>query len=361
MADKIRVGIIGVGQIGKYHLQEYAAIPEAEVVAACDIRQDELKRVAAERNIPHTFTDYHKLLDMDEIQAVDVCLHNSLHAQVTIDALKAGKHVYCEKPIAGTYAQAKQMVQTAKQTGRKLAVQLVTLYEPAARAAKRIMEAGTLGHIYYAKTSNYRRRGRPFVDGYGAREFVNTSTSQGGALLDMLVYHAGRMLWLLGNPGVLTVSGNTFMELDNMYEDRRKSSNCNVEEFGLGLVRLDNGVTLLAEEAWAAHMDHGSGDQIFGSRGGLRLDPFTYFNTLCDMEFSATTDLANADWRWHQCIAGTGDIDNPQRHWIASLQGRCELIDSAGITLKTSIIFDGIYLSKRLGREVTAAEIEKGT
>jgi predicted dehydrogenase len=360
MADKVNIGIIGAGMIGKYHLETYAKIPEAQVVAVCDIREDEAKSVAAKYGVKHVLTDYHKLLAMDEIQSVDVCVHNFLHAPITIDALKAGKHVYCEKPIAPSYKEAKRMVETAGQSKRKLAVQLVTLHEPCARAAKKVIDEGKLGRIYYAKTSHYRRRGRPFVDGYGMPEFVNPKTGVHGAVCDMSVYHTGRILWLLGNPGVLTVSGATYQELDNMYEDRRKSSGYGVEEFGMALVRLEGGITLFLEEAWACHMDSGDGDRIFGSRGGLKLDPFTYFTTMCDIEVNASADdLEDVDLRWHRCIPGTGDVDEPQRHWISALLGRCELIDTAGITLKASLIFDGIFLSQKLGREVTTAEIDK--
>jgi len=359
MADKVNIGIIGVGLIGKYHLDIYAKIPEANVVAVCDIREDEAKSVAAKHGVKRVFTDYRNMLAVDEIQSVDICVHNHLHAPMTIDALKAGKHVYCEKPIAPSYKEARQMVETARQCKRKRAVQLGTLYEPCARAAKKVIDEGKLGRIYYAKTSHYRRRGRPFVDGYGMPEFVHPKTGVHGALCDMSVYHTGRILWLLNNPRVLTVSGAAYQELDNMYEDRRKSSGYGVEEFGVGLVRLEGGVTLFLEEAWACHQDQGHGDRIFGSHGGLKLDPFTYFTTMCDIEVDATADLEEVDLRWHRCIASTADVDEPQRHWISALLGRCELIDSAGITAKAAFIFDGIFLSQKLGREVTAAEIEK--
>ncbi len=357
MADKVKIGMIGVGQIGKIHLGHYDKIPEADIIAVCDINEDEARRVAAERNIPHVLTDYKDLLAMDEVQSVDVCLHNRLHAPVTIDALRAGKNVYCEKPMAATYAEAKRMYEVAQETGQKLAIQFFSLYDPPTRAAKKMIDEGKLGRIYYAKARHYRRRGRPFVDGYGTAQFVDSETSAGGALVDMCVYHTARMVYLLGNPGLLTVSGSTFQELD-MYADRRESSGYDVEEFGLGLIRLAGGITLFVEEAWAVNQAVGANHQIFGSAGGLMLEPFTYFTTISDIEFDATADLKAVDWRWHQCVPGTGDVDGSQRHWVSAQLGRCELIDSAGVALKTSMILEGIYKSHKLGREVTAAEIE---
>ena len=101
MADKVRLGIVGVGQIGKSHLRNYQKVKGAEIVAAADINEAELSRVAQEFGIPDTYTNFRELLQRDDIVAVDVCLHNNLHMPVTVAALEAGKHVYCEKPIAG--------------------------------------------------------------------------------------------------------------------------------------------------------------------------------------------------------------------------------------------------------------------
>jgi predicted dehydrogenase len=359
MSDKVRIGIIGVGQIGKHHINQYKEVPEAEIVAVADIRADEAARVAQEHSIPSVYTDYRELLARDDVQAVDVCLHNRLHAPVTIAALEAGKNVYCEKPMSWVYAEAKAMYDTARRVGKMLHIQLATLYSPEARAAKRLIEDGHLGELYYAKSSHYRRRGRPYVDGYGTAQFVQKETAGGGAMLDMAVYHIARLMWLLGNPALISVSGSIYQKLDNMYPDRKKNGGYNVEELGIGLVRLAGGITYFIEEAWAIHADQPDGDHVFGSSAGLRVEPFGYFTTLSDLEMDATFDLAEGDWRWHQCIPDTAGYDNSQRHWIWAQLGRVPLLDTAGLALKTAQITEGVYLSAHLGREVTAEEIEK--
>jgi predicted dehydrogenase len=358
MPDKIRIGIIGVGQIGKHHVQRYKEIPEAEIVAICDIREDEAQRVAQTIGAPAIYLDYRDLLARDDIQSVDVCLHNHLHAPVTIAALEAGKNVYCEKPMSWNYRDARTMVAAAERTGRRLHIQLATIYAPEARAAKRMIDEGQLGQIYYAKSSHYRRRGRPWVDGYGTQFFVQKEVAGGGALVDMAVYHIARMMWLLGNPAVETVSGKTYQMLDNMYPDRRASGNYGVEEFGMGLVRLAGGLTYFIEEAWAIQADKSDGDRVFGAKAGLRVEPFGYFTTLSDIEMDATFDVKQADWRWHQCNPLEAGYDDSQRHWIWAQLGRVPLLDTAGLALKTAFITEGIYLSSHLGREVTVAEIE---
>ena len=358
MSDKVRIGIIGVGQIGKQHIHHYQAVPEAEIVAVADLREDEATRVAQEYGIPSTYTNYRELLARDDIQSVDVCLHNRLHAPVTIAALEAGKHVYCEKPMSWAYGEAKAMIEASQRTGRMLQIQLRTVFDAEARAAKRLIDAGHLGEIYYAKSSHYRRRGRPYVDGYGTAQFVKQSSSGGGAMLDMAVYHIARMVWLLGNPELLSISGSVYQMVDSIYEDRRDHSGYDVEELGMGLARLAGGVTYFIEEAWAIHSDQPDGDHIFGSRGGLKVDPLRFFSTLADLEMDASFDVKSADWRWHQCDPSTSGYDDPQRHWVWAQLGRVPLLDTAGLALKTAQITEGVYLSAHLGREVTASEIE---
>ncbi|MBE0699909.1 MAG: Gfo/Idh/MocA family oxidoreductase, partial [Anaerolineaceae bacterium] len=273
---KLRVGIIGTGQIGKVHVSRYSEIPDVEIVGLCDIRLDEVNRVANQYNVSYVTPDYHDLLRRDDIDAIDVCLHNRLHMPVTVDALEAGKNVYCEKPMSWTYAESKKMYATAERTGKKLSIQLGTVFQPETRAARRLVNDGLLGKLYYVKCYTYRRRNRPFVDGYGTAQFVTKETAGGGTLLDMAIYSLGRMMYLIDAPEVLTVSGAAYQETE-MYAERRKSSGYNVEELGIGVVRLAGGMTLFLESSWAIHGGEPEGDCVMGAKGGVRLDPFTYY------------------------------------------------------------------------------------
>jgi len=359
MSEEVKIGIIGTGQIGKSHLRKYKDVPDARIVAACDVNEQELKRVASQYDIPNTFTDFRELLAMDEIVAVDVCLHNNLHAPVSIAAMEAGKHVYCEKPLAGSYTDALSMVRKAKELGRMLSMQLGSLFGAATFAANKLIQDGHLGKPYYAKSSYYRRRGRPFVDGYGTSAFVRKETASGGALFDMGVYHISQILYLLGNPEVLTISGATHQEID-MYEDRRRESNYDVEELAVSLVRLNGGITFFIEEAWAIHLSGTDGSKIVGSKGGLTLNPFAFHTTVSDMEMDAQFDLGSAQTRWSRVFPERmAALQSSQHHWVAALQGKTELLPTARIGLNTMLISEGVYLSQQLGREVTAEEVAR--
>ena len=356
MGEKTRIGVIGVGQIGKHHLNTYQQIESVEVVAVADLNEAELGRVSAHYGIADTYPAFRDLLARDDIEAVDVCLHNNLHMPVTVAALEAGKHVYCEKPMAGAYVDAETMYRTAQACGRKLSIQLNTLYAKETKAAKYLIDRGDLGKVYHARSTGFRRRGRPFVDGYGSPSFVRKQISAGGALYDMGVYHIARMLYLLGNPEVLRISGKTYQEVE-MDAARRASSGYSVEELGLGFVRLQDGMTLDIIEAWSILLDKLDGSVIVGSAGGVRLDPFGYFCSMGDLDVDAAANLDRFMYRVYN-VHGTGDeYDSAQHHWVAALQGRVDLLPTAELALNTMLISEGIYLSEQLGREVSAEEV----
>jgi predicted dehydrogenase len=115
------------------------------------------------------------------------------------------------------------------------------------------MAASWVNFTMRARTG-FRRRGRPFVDGYGTPTFVQKRNSAGGALYDMGVYHIGVMLYLLGNPQVERISGKTYQKIA-MDAARQEQSGYDVEELGLGFVRFANDATLDIIEAWAIHLD----------------------------------------------------------------------------------------------------------
>ena len=357
---KIRIGCIGVGQIGKYHLENYSRIKDAEVVAVADVDLGELQRVAAQYKVPHTNTDYRELLKRDDIEAVDVCLHNNLHRPATVAALEAGKHVYCEKPMAGSYLDAQVMYDTARGLGLKLSIQLRDLFDNEIRAARALLDQGMLGRLYHARSTGYRRRGRPYVDGYGTATFVQKAQSAGGALYDMGVYHIAEVLYLLDNPKPERISGKTYQETE-IDPGRLASSGYDVEELGIGLVRLEGGLTLNIIEAWAIHLDAFEGSYVVGDKGGVRLRPFGFFQSAGDLDLSATADLGSFNFR-QQNVRGHGEAyEGPQRHWVAALKGDVDLLPTAELALNTMLISEGIYLSNELSREVTVEEVKQAS
>jgi predicted dehydrogenase len=356
MLEKLRIGIIGIGQIGQVHLENYQAIPEVSVVAIADKDRERANDVAARFGILDVYADFRALLKREDIQAVDVCLHNNLHMPVSVAALEAGKHVYCEKPMAGSYRDAEKMYQTARAQELKLSIQLGTLFSRETQAAKALIEQGWLGKPYHARSVGFRRRGRPYVDGYGSPPFVQKRNAGGGAMYDMGVYHIASLLYLLDNPQVLRVSGKVYQETE-MDEARRAVSGYDVEELGLGFVKMAGGITLDILEAWAIHMGGMDGSSLVGEKGGIRLEPFGFFQSLGDLDLDTKVDLEAFARRTHDLRAKTDIGESPQQHWARALLGHTELLPTAELALNTMLISEAIYLSDRLEREVTAEEV----
>lgn len=358
MSNPIRIAIIGTGQIAQSHMSAYASLPGAKMVACYDVREEAAKASSEKFGIPEFGTDFREALKRDDVDAVDVCLHNNLHMPVTVEALRAGKHVYCEKPMAGSFRDAETMFQTAKETGKHLHIQLSTLYANETRATRELIEAGELGKVFHGRSAGFRRRGRPYVDGYGTPNFVQKAQASGGALYDMGVYHISRMLYLLGNPTPRKISGQIYQETD-MDANRREISGYDVEELGMGFVRFDGNLTMEVIESWAVHLDKFEGSYLLGSKGGVRLDPFGFFRPYGHLSASATVDLGEARYRWDNVIGDGPWYGSSQGHWIAALQGLCPLLPTAEIALNTMLVSEGIYLSSARGEEVTAEEVRE--
>ncbi|MDR3119857.1 MAG: Gfo/Idh/MocA family oxidoreductase [Clostridiales bacterium] len=356
--EKVKVGIIGCGVIARLtHGPEYKKLSDrVEIVAACDIIKEKLDSYCDLHEIPKRYTKISDLLADKEIQAVDVCLHNNMHSPVAIEAMRRGKDVYSEKPMAGSYVDAVAMIEASKKYGRKLHVQLAQLYSASSFVAKRLIENGDLGKIYHMRSTGFRRRGRPYVDGYGEKEFVSSKVAGGGALLDMGVYHISQLLYLTGNMKPVRVVGNTYQEID-MDPKRKEISGYDVEELITGMIDFGGGVTMDMIESWAMNLDNLEGSSIIGSKGGVRLSPFSYHFTKHDVVFNATMDETDLNFRSSTVYPEQMFYRSSQGHWAAALRGECELLPTAEIALNTQLIQESLYLSNKLGRQVTTDEV----
>lgn len=359
--QQIRVGVIGTGVIGKKHINKYSQIDGATVVAVSDIDESVGRAAAEEFGIADVYTDYHDLLVRDDIDAVDVCLHNMLHRPVACDAMQAGKDVYCEKPIAATYADGLAMIDCARQTGRKLHIQIGTMFGPAGRAAKETIDAGRCGDIYHGRAYVNLKRVRPYIDGKNSPAFVQKAIAGGGALIDWGIYVISQVLWQMGNPKPVRITGQTYDRVP-MDPTRRAESKWDVEEMGCGFVHFENGATMDILAAWALNLDETVGCCVAGDQGGIlfapffnkQIDPVRFFSVVGEEHVNEPLDLDAAKARW----AKDGDAyDGPQNHWVRALQGKIPLMPTAEVALNMILIAEGIYRSVELGREVRAEEL----
>lgn len=351
---RLRVGVIGAG-VGAAHLAAYTQLPRVEVVALAGLDDDRVRRVAAEHHVPQTFREYEDLLAAPGIDAVSVCLPNALHVPVGSAALRAGKHVLVEKPLARNAAEARDLIAVAAEHDRVLMVSFDKRYRSDVQWIKRYIESGALGRIYYAKAHWMRRSGIPRLGSW----FVSKEQAGGGPLIDLGVHVLDIAMYLMGEPQALSVSGATYAEFGPRglkgWEGRQQFSGENapygVEDLATAFIRLEGGATLLLETSWATHSSAGDdfGVTLYGTEGGVELmvRSYGYENTLrvfADVA-GAPTDLAP------RIPKGRGHLHVIERFVAAVLDG-APRVPGPEDGLRRAEIIDACYQSAEEGREV---------
>lgn len=298
---KIKVAVVGTGGISNQHINAYLKNENVELYALCDINEEVLRRAGEKYNIDRLFTDEAEMLKaLPEIDAVSVCTWNSAHAPCTIMALRAGKDVLCEKPMALNAKEAQEMLDTAKACGRKLMIGFVRRFGNDTAVMQDFINDGALGEIYYAKATYLRRNGNP--GGW----FGDKKRSGGGPLIDLGVHVIDLTRYLMGKPKPVSVYGATFKKLGNRsglkdrveYTSVSKTENdiCDVEDFATALVRYDNGAVLSVETSFCLNLKHNVGKiELFGTRGGMCLDPeLEIFTDNCGYLTNVSLDRSTA-------------------------------------------------------------------
>lgn len=261
MDRKLKIAVIGAGGISQNaHLPGYARMNNVEIVALCDILPDRAKEVAARFGIPAWYTDYHDVLKLEGLDAVDICTPNYLHSIIACDALRAGLNVFCEKPDAINVAEAEKMKAAAEESGKVLMVMRNNRYLLTSAYLKKYIAEGKMGEIYAARCGWQRRRGIPGRGGW----FTTKAQSGGGPLIDLGVHMIDLAVWLMGNPTPVAVSGctyNKFADSEDIsdsaeakYGDRSAEGTFDVEDLAMGFIRFDNGACLQIEFSWASNI-----------------------------------------------------------------------------------------------------------
>ena len=225
----VRIGIIGCGGIanGK-HMPSLRQIPGVQMVAFCDIIEERARKAKQDYGTPDAavYTDYRKLLEDKTIDVVHVCTPNRAHSFITVDALHAGKHVMCEKPMAINAAEAKKMLEAAKETGKLLTIGYQSRQRADAQYMKQECLAGTFGDIYYAKATAIRRRAVPT---WGV--FLNEYEQGGGPLIDIGTHALDLTLWMMDNYKPKYCLGQTFHKLNKDTNQGNAWGNWDPEKF----------------------------------------------------------------------------------------------------------------------------------
>ena len=257
MKETLLIGIIGTGGIaGGKHMPALSKLDGVEMTAFCDIEESKARRAAAKFGTAgaKVYTNYKELLQDPEIDIVHVLTPNDSHAEITIAALEAGKHVMCEKPMAKKAADARAMLAAAKRSGKKLTIGYQTRQSAESQYLKKVCKAGDLGEIYFARANALRRRAVPT---WGV--FLDADKQGGGPLIDIGTHALDLTLWMMDNYEPKMVVGSVYRKLG----DNANSANAwgpwdpakfTVEDSAFGFITMKNGATIVLESAWAINL-----------------------------------------------------------------------------------------------------------
>ncbi len=355
MADTIRVGIIGCGGIaGSKHMPSLKKVKDCEMVAFCDIIEERAQKAAKKFGTPDAkyYTDYKELLKDESIDVVHVCTPNRSHSFITVDALEAGKHVMCEKPMAINTEEAKKMLDAAKRTGKKLSVGYQSRFRDDAVYMKKEAEAGTFGDIYYAKATALRRRAVPT---WGV--FLNEYEQGGGPLIDIGTHALDLTLWMMNNYRPKYCVGTAYHKLNKDTEQGNMWGNWDpdkftVEDSAFGFIVMENGATIVLESAWALNtLDvREAVTSICGTKAGAdMMDGLRINGIRHGRQYTLTPNFAAGGVAFNEGTASESPADREERMWIEAVRNDTEPLTTAEQALCVTRILEGIYTSAKTG------------
>jgi predicted dehydrogenase len=357
MSRTYRIAIVGCGGIanGK-HMPSLKKLTNVEMVAFCDLvverAEEAAKKYGAEG--AKVYTDYQELLRDETIDIVHVCTPNDSHASIAIDAMEAGKHVMCEKPMAKTAADAKRMVEAAKRTGKKLTIGYNNRFRTDSQHLKKVCESGELGEIYFAKAHAIRRRAVPT---WGV--FLDEEKQGGGPLIDIGTHALDLTLWMMNNYKPKVVLGTSYHKLSQ----RENAANAwgpwdpkkfTVEDSAFGMIVMENGATISLESSWALNTldideakctlcgTEGGADM----KGGLRINGEKHSRL-----YTTEVDLNAGGVAFYEGATEQGP-DLEMRMWIKAIDEDTDPVVTPEQAYVVSQLLEAIYESARTGKAV---------
>ncbi|MBN8209884.1 Gfo/Idh/MocA family oxidoreductase [Bacillus sp. NTK071] len=341
---KLRMGIIGSGGIAQSrHIPSYQQLSEqVELFGVYDVDYERAKEASVLFNITNVYEQVEDMLK--EVDAVTICTPNKFHADLAVEALKAGVHVLCEKPMAMNVEECDRMIEAEKESGKVLSIAYHYRFMKEPRAARQVIQAKEIGDPMVARVQALRRRKVP---GWGV--FTNKQLQGGGSLIDYGCHFLDLSMWLMGNPKPVEVSGTTYNRLSKTPEQVNlwgafDHETFDVDDHVTAYIKFDNNVSMLFETSWSANIaEDKESVSISGSDGGLEVFPFQLNKAQYGM-------LLNSSSEW---VPGEEDPGLPQaENFVNSCLGLEKPIVSAEEARTVSQVIEAIYESCATGRSV---------
>lgn len=352
----MKIGIIGCGNIANsFHIPCYLENKNAEIKYFCDIIPERAENAVKKYGCGIAVTDYKEVLADNEVEAISICTPNRMHSIITVDALKAGKNVLCEKPAARVYSEALEMQKAQHESGKVLNIGVVNRFNTGINKIKEIIDSGELGEVYQVYVSFRAHRSIPGLGG----DFTNKSVAGGGVLIDWGVHYFDIVMYCCNDPKIKTVSSEQFEKLGNpideyVYKDMwagppKADGICDVEEGITGLIRTD-GPVITFNGAWAQNIGE---DETYidfiGTKGGIRLHyakDFVMYSTKNGM-------LTKTTFKMNEGMEFKPMFQNEINAFIECIESGKKLPSHIDTNIVTAEMLDAIYRSAEEHREIT--------
>ena len=371
--NKLRVAVIGTGMIANQaHFPALNVLRKKgilDVVAVADIRPEVAEETAKRHGVEKWYADPQQMLDEVKPDFVAVCTPNMYHKKWTIAALESGAHVACEKPMALNYSDAKEMWDTSRKCGKMLFPCQCMRWRNYMMQSKALVDSGELGTPYFSDVEFIRRIGIPTWGMFHMKEH-----NFGGPFCDLGVHLIDSLLWICGDPKVVSVSGSAYNKIGCRGDDVLLSiaesgayagtftprkydyHEFNVEEFATGFMRLDNGMSVNFKFSWAINLPTTNLDMVIcGEKGGLSVNNEMLYKNVG--RYQAETKL-----KWFDNGEYKGVPFEQHRYMydniIETLAGNDEYLIKEHQNLEVSRIIEYFYKSAEEGREIRRTEGE---
>jgi UDP-N-acetyl-2-amino-2-deoxyglucuronate dehydrogenase len=251
----LRFGLIGCGRVAPRHAQSLKQLGLTDLVAVCDIRPNRADKFASDYGAAACY-DYHEMLARDDIEVVTVCVPSGLHAEVSLAALRVGKHVLVEKPIALRLDDADRMIRAAEETGMQLGVVLQNRYNAPVQQVRRLLDERGLGKLYLGNACV--RWFRP--QSYYEDDWHGTHVMDGGALMNQSIHHIDALQWFMGPvQSVFAYTGTLAHQMET-------------EDVGVAVLRFESGAVATIEGStltWPQNLE--GSVAVFGEKGSVKV------------------------------------------------------------------------------------------
>ena len=347
--EKLKLGIIGCGNIAEVHIEAYKAVAsKATVTAVCDIDEEKAKAFAEKHGVAKYYTDFNEMLAKENLNGVSVCAWHNVHRDATVAALNAGANVFCEKPMAMNAIEAQEMLDLSTKKNKVLQLGFVRRFSNTSRLIKKYIDSGAMGDVYYAKVSYLRRNGCP--GGW----FGDMKYAGGGPLIDLAVHFLDEIRFVTNSPNPISAYGYSF---DNLGYNRASGGQSwvasgskfadfkyDVEDFAGGVIKFDNGMTLFIESSFNLNIKKDFGNvELFGTKAGLRKEPQLEFFADQNGVFVDTTPIKQDDSRMFY---------EELEHFVDCIRGEAQCICTGEDGLAVMKMIDAVYESARTGKLV---------